>query len=473
MLAQNVVARGCSILSQMALASLLMPADFGIISLTYTVTSIAAAVMNVGIDDVVLQRHHGFHLWVGPAFWITLGLATVAALSVLLISPLAATLYNAPHLVGLLAVLALSMPVGALASVPSMVLRARVQFRILAVYGTLETVAQALLTVGFAWAGFGAYSFVMPAPILGVVKAVFLWRVAGPKRSLRPQFGRWRYVLRNTTATFTTRALIALVGQGDYLVLGLLASKQELGTYYFGFRLAAQPVWMLAGNFSSVLFPALVQLKSDPARQSDATLKASLLLSFSVMPLALFQAAIAAPVVSSLFGHKWDSSIPVIQLLSVGLALDAVSWVASALLSARGEFTAILRYAIFQTPIFFIAVFVGAKLNEAVGVAWAVCLFYGITQPIFICSAYRRIGVTTRQVMSIYLRPTAYAAVAVGVGLGASGLPFLTDRPLSRIVIIGGCEAVAYTALVKWFAPEVWKQLRDRVGGALLRHAAG
>jgi len=472
MLAQNVVARGCSLMSQLALAALLSPADFGVISLTYTITSIAAALTNIGIDDVVLQRDRGLRLWTGPAFWITLGLATVAALSVALVSPFAAMLYKAPELVGLLAILALAIPIGALASVPGLILRARLQFGILAVYGTLETVAQALLTVGFAWAGFGAYSFVLPTPIVGVAKAVAWWRLSGSKISFRPQLRRWKYVLSNTAAMFTTRTLIALVGQGDYLVLGFLASKDVVGAYYFGFRLAAQPVWMLAGNFSGVLFPTLVQLKSDPARQRGATLKASALLSFCVMPLALFQTAVAAPFVSSLFGQKWQSSIPVIQLLSAGLAFDAVSWVASALLSARGEFAAVLRYAAVQTPAFFIAVFIGAKLDEAVGVAWAVCLFYAITQPIFICRVYRRIGVTKRQVMGIYLRPTAYAAVAVGIGLAASGLPLFAARPLIRIGIIGAFEAVAYTALVKWLAPDVWDQLRDRIRGALFRPKA-
>jgi O-antigen/teichoic acid export membrane protein len=472
MLAQNVVARGCSLLSQLALAALLSPTDFGIISLTYTVTSIAAALMNIGIDDVALQRHRGLRLWTGPAFWITLGLATIAALSVALVSPLAATLYKAPELVGLLSILALSMPLGALASVPGMILRARMQFGVLAVYGTLETVAQALLTVGFAWAGYGAYSFVLPAPILGLAKAVIWWRIAYSKTSLRPQLRRWKYVLSNTAATFITRTLIALIGQGDYLVLGLLASKEVVGAYYFGFRLAAQPVWMLAGNFSGVLFPALVQLKSDPDRQRAATLNASTLLSFCMMPLALFQAAVATPLVNSLFGQKWETSTPIIQLLSVGLAFDGVSWVASALLSARGEFAAVLRYAAVQTPAFFVAVFIGAKLDDAVGVAWAVCLFYTITQPIFICGVYRRIGVTTRQVMSIYLKPTAYAAVAVGLGLAVSSLPLFTARPLIRVAIIGAFEAVAYTALVKRLAPDVWNQLRDRIRGAPFRRVA-
>lgn len=467
LLAQNVVARGCSLLSQLALAGLLLPADFGIISLAYTVTSIAATLTNVGIEDVVLQRHRALTHWTGPAFWISLGLATVAGVLVAAVSPLAATVYKAPELVGLLAVLGLAMPVGALASVPGMVMRSRMQFGTIALYETLEMVAQALLTVGFAAAGCGAYSFVLPAPILAAARALTWWRLANARTSFRPQRRRWKYVVRNTAAVFLTRTTSAVIGQGDYIVLGLLASQDVVGGYYFGFRLAAQPLWMLAGNFTGVIFPALAQLRSDPLRQGEAALKASTLLSFCVMPLAALQAAAASPLVTGLFGEKWTASIPVIQLLSLGLAMDAVSWIAGSLLSARGEFVARLRYLLMGVPVFFALVGAGALLGGAVGVSWGVCVFYATTQPLFVAAVYRRLGVRGREVAAIYFRPTAYAAAAAGLGLAAAALPPFAGNPLTRVAIICGAGAAVYAVLVRWLAPEVWLELRRRVRGAL------
>lgn len=472
MLAQNVVARGCGFLSQLVLARLLLPEDFGVISLTYSVTTIAATLMNVGLDDVLLQRQRGLRLWAGPAFWISLGLALLAGGSVILVSPAAAALYHAPRLVGLLAVLALSMPIGALSSVPGMMLRARMRFGFLAVYGSLEIVGQSLLTVGFAWYGFGAYSFVLPAPILGVVHAVVWWWVAVPGARLRPQRRRWKYVVGNTVVTLASRTIIAVIGQGDYMVLGLIASQDVVGAYYFGFRLAVQPLWMLAGNFSGVLFPVLVQLGSDPRRQGEAALKASTLLSYCVMPFGLMQAAVAGPLVTLAFGARWISSIPIIELLSVGLALDAVSWVAGSLLTARGEFRAGLRYLLFQVPVFFVLVTIGAVLGQGVGVAWGVSLFYASTQPIFVCRVFLRVGVGTRHVLLLYLRPTAYSVVAIGAGLSVSMLPVLASAPLGRVIVTGAIGTTLYAFLVKWQAPEIWNELAGRFRGALRRGKA-
>ena len=241
MLAQNVAARACSLVSQLVLAGLLLPADFGRIGLAYTVTSVAATLTNIGIEDVLMQRQRALRLWTGAAFWITFSLASLAGLLVVAVSPLAAAAYDAPELVGLLAVAALAMPIGALASVPGMIMRSRMQFGVLASYGTIEMFAQALLTIVFAWAGSGAYSFVLPAPILAVARTVVFWHLANSNVSLRPKRKRWKYVVKNTAAAFLSRTLYALVNQGDYVVLGLIASQAVVGAYYFGFRLAAQP----------------------------------------------------------------------------------------------------------------------------------------------------------------------------------------------------------------------------------------
>ena len=469
MLAQNVVARASGLLSQLVLAALLMPADFGLIGLTYTVTSIAATLINIGMDDVLLQRKQALRLWAGPAFWMSNGLALIAGLLVVAASPFAAMMYHAPALMGLLPILALSMPIGALSAVPAMIMRSRMQFGFIAIYGTLEILAQAALTIALAWRGFGAYSFVIPAPILALIRAGVWWRFVATEINLRPQRTRWKYVVGNTAINFLSRGIISIIEQGDYIVLGLLTTQSVVGSYYFGFRLAAQPLWILAGNFSGVLFPALVQLKDDPQRQGEAALKASRLLSYCVMPLALVQAVVAAPLESSLFGQKWAASIPIIQLLSVGLALDAVSWIAGAFLNARGEFRAGLGYLLQQLPVFVVLVVSGALLDQAVGVAWALCVYYAITQPIFVFSVYRRVGVTAGRVASIYLEPIGYAAAAVGVGFAVSTLPAFAGMPLARVMVVGVLSGVSYMVLVKLLAPDVWRELKGRALGAMQR----
>jgi len=459
MLAQNAVARVTSLVSQLVLAALLLPADFGLIGLTYTVTTIVSTLTSIGVEDVILQRTRTLYAWSGAAFWINLIMSTVGGVLVILLAPAAAAAYHAPHLFGLLAVLALSMPLGALSAVPGMIMRSRMQFGVFAAYGAIETVVQALMTVGLAWLGYGAFSFVIPIPVLSIVRAITWWSLLAVKPPLRAQRRRWKYLVRNTAASFFSRLLIALISQGDYMVLGLLASQNVVGRYYFGFRLAAQPLWVFAGNLGGVLYPTLIQLKSDPVRQGKAALNACTILSYCVMPVAMLQAAVARPLLSSFFGQKWADAIPVIQILSIGLALDAPSWIAGSLLAARGEFVAGLRLVIFQVPVFFLLVIAGALFNQGVGVAYAVGLFYAATQPVFVYQVFRRVGVSLREVTLIYVKPAVLTVAAVGSGILLSGLPGLANAPLASASVISAAAAVLYAILVRQFAPSVWSQV--------------
>jgi O-antigen/teichoic acid export membrane protein len=442
MVGQNVVGRVSGLLTQLGLAILLTPADFGVIGLTYTVTGIVSTLMNVGIDDVLLRRREALRLWVGPATWISFGLALFAGALVAIISPLAADIYKAPMITGLLLVSAVTMPIGALSSVPMMILRARMRFGTIALCGTLETVIQAILTLGFAWLGFGAYSFVLPPPILWAVKAMVLWRLTPIRISrLRFQFPRWKYLLGNTGFTFLTRSLIAILSQGDYVVLGLMSTPQVVGVYYFGFRLAAQPLSMLAGSLSGILYPTLAQFKSDPARQGRVAVRAATLLFFCLVPVAFMQAATTAPLVLSFFGTKWAASIPIIQMLSIAIAIDAVSWLAGTL-------------------------FAGALLDQAVGVACGVCIFYA-TKPAFVYLAFRRIGVTPREIAAVYLKPISLSLPAIGVSWAISQVSTFDGRPLTQILVVLLLGTTFYIGLLRRFAPDIWQELSSRLVGGL------
>jgi len=462
MMLQNVMGRGCLVLSQLGMAALLRPSDFGVIGLAYTITTIASTLTNVGIEDVLLRRRAALRYWTGPAFWISLCLSFLAGAIVLLAAPFAASLYKAPELIGLLTLSAVSIPIGALANVPGMILRARMQFRVLAISGAVENIAQAALTLGFAWLGFGAYSFVLPLPMLAVGKAAAWWRLAARGIALQVKVRRWRHLVGNTLYTFLNRILGTIIGQGDYFVLGLLATHDVVGAYYFGFRVAAQPLGLLTVNVMGVLYPALVHFKYDPVRQARAALMSCRIVLYSLIPLALLQAACAAPLITWLFGERWAASIPIIQLLSIGMALDSVSGVSSTLASARGEFKAVFLYTALETPVFFALVTVGALLDRAVGTAWGVCIFFA-TKPIFVYLVFRKSGVTPLQLAMIYVKPLILAAGAFGLGWAAAQFPVFAGWPMMQIVITSAIGLTLYFGMVCWRAPEIWAEFRARV----------
>ena len=100
---------------------------------------IVGVIANFGVDDVLLpQRQKTLRFWTTPAFITSLGLGVISMLIVAAAAPLAAAMYHAPILVQILPLMAITMPLTALATVPTVKIRAELNFRLLAVYSTLN-----------------------------------------------------------------------------------------------------------------------------------------------------------------------------------------------------------------------------------------------------------------------------------------------------------------------------------------------
>jgi O-antigen/teichoic acid export membrane protein len=464
LLAQNVGARIISFASQIVLARILAPTDFASLALAGTVTVIFETLINFGVDDVLLQRQKTMRMWATPAFLTSLGLGVVSMLLVIAASPLAVRLYNASILYWILPIMAVGMPLGALSTVPAAKIRAALNFRFLALYATTELFVSQAAVIILALNDYGALSFVLPGPVLAAVRAAVFWIVAKPQlRRMRPK--QMRMMGKASSAVFGTRLITAMVSQGGYFVLGLFASKPEVGAYFFAFRLAVQPVQMLAGNLSAVLFPALAQLRYDFVRQREAALSACRVLAFTIMPYCFIQAAVARPLFGLLFGSKWDDAIVPAQILSVGLAFDAVSWIAGALLSARGEFRRAFIYSCIFSPVFFVVVGIGARFASATGVATAVSLFYVFAPPSFSYLVFRRMGVPFRDIAAIYVHSMVFAATAVGVATVLASWAQL--GPLAQIGIIVAFGGGLYLGLVRLFSPSIYSQIKHYLSEAM------
>ena len=90
----------------------------------------------------------------------------------------------------LIDIIALGMPLSALATVPTILLRVRLEFRKIAAINFGETVATQILTIALAFGGLGVYSFAIPSPVVAALKSAALWVAAPGDLS-----GTWRKVL--------------------------------------------------------------------------------------------------------------------------------------------------------------------------------------------------------------------------------------------------------------------------------------
>src|SRR4030095_5700241 len=220
-------------------------------------------------------------------------------------------------LIGLVLVLAASGPLSGLDIVPDAQLTHEMRFRYLAVVKWINAVGGMGLSILFADLNFGAYSFVLPVPIITVVRLALLWAAARPRIRWHLHLRRWRYLINDSAMLFFANFFIMLTWQGDYMILGIMHDDKTVGIYFFAFNLSLQTMAVFTNNLTGVLFPALSKLQHNLAYQTSAFLRAGELLAIVGVPLCLLQAALAGPAVAMLFNSWWYPAIRVLQLLSI------------------------------------------------------------------------------------------------------------------------------------------------------------
>lgn len=454
--------------SQILLAWILWPKDFGVVGMALTVASFAGLIQQAGLNEILIQRGRHFARWANVAFWMSVTLGLLSGTAMIAAAPLAARLYKAPALVGLIAVAAVGAPIGALSVVPLARLQLDLQFRARAAIAFWVNSSQAALSVVLALLGFGPYSLLLPRPIVYLVQAAVLWR--GQSRFLRldPQWRRWKFMLADSSFIFAACIFYTIIAQGDYIALGLRRTAEIVGIYYFGFNLSVQMNILFTQSVMSALLPVLSTLHHDPSRQFAAFVRSARGLALVGMPFGLLMVALAAPAFHLMFAPKWYGSIVVVQALGIGMAMSMVGSVGISLLQARGQFRLLMMLSIFAS-ILFVALVVPAVLVGGAGsVAIAVGAFHFFYGPWMLRAGVRSAGGSWRDVAAIYGPATVSGVIGIGAAWAlAQLLPNMHGRDLLQVGLIGTLGLALYALLIWRIAPQAGAELVTRL--AVLR----
>jgi O-antigen/teichoic acid export membrane protein len=475
--AGSTTAKIIGFVTQIILLYLLGRSDFGVVGLAYTITLFIQVIEQAGVGDI-LVRSRRFRTWAIPAFWFSLALGLVSSALILLSAPIASAVFGKTEqvrdeLFWVLVVLAPSSLPNALSVVPRARLSRELQFRALAAVNLANITLQKILTVLFAWLGFGPFSFVIPTPIAGALTAAFLWWWVRPAWALRPQIRRWKYLVGDSTRLLATEFGRVVLDQSDYLLIGLFRTVVEVGVYWVGFMFSMQTVQLLMVNLTNILFPAFTKLNDDPQRQFHGFLRAQRILAMVGVSGCLLQAAAMEPFGQLVFPDDWKPSILVIQILSLGMATRMMAGASFALMKSQGRFTttAVNRWAFVLVQVTALSAIL-ASGGGVTAVAVAVSVIASLIGPVAFYCAIRPYAAGWSVVLGTLARPVLCGVVSVGTAwliareLKAGGYGDLAQ--LSEIVSV----AVLLNVAIAWlWMRNIWDDLWLRVWRVFPRRA--
>ena len=472
----TLVRRVAGIVAQLLLAKLLIEDDFGLYGLALTVTMVLNTLASGGVSEVLIQRQGRYKREINAAIWLSLLTGLLAANAMVPLGFFAQWAYAAPELAGLIVIQGLQLVFLNLCSVVETGMSVSLAFRSMAIIRVVAVVATVVLQVVMAAQGWGAMSFVIPPTVVAGTRLAIVWLWVRPTFTISPQVHRWPGIFGDSVYVVGSKFIAAIIGIGDYAVLGLLYDKGALGYYVVAFSLSSQAVNTLVNGLWQVLYASLAAVKDNVRRQADAFLNFVSLLSLVSVPLCLLQASVADPLLRLLFADKWETSIPLLQVLSVGMVFRIVGNAGGNLMQAQGRFRTRFWFAFGAAWGYFAVVGLAAWWGYEDGssmmlVAIASSVYYIATLHVRTWLALTPVGYPMRVVVASYRGPVAAGLLAFGPAWGVS-LPIPGDVAWGQCSRMAVCVAVGlplYLALIRLIAPNLIAQARQRFQQALRR----
>jgi PST family polysaccharide transporter len=331
--------------SNVVLARLLNPRDFGLVVMVTSVSGVLYVFREAGLSSATIQREDITHAQVSNLFWTNAAIGIVVCLGLSAVSPVIAAFFREPPLVGIAIGISLSFLLDGLAVQHIAILNRQMRFGATSLLEVVAMVGGAVVGITMAVRGWGYWSLVgvtVSTSVIRVATAWLLcpWRPQGPTRNSGTRsliaFGR----------NLTLVGVINVIARSfDSVLIGRFLGSEAVGLYSRAGALFARPFDQLLAPIHTLVVPALSRLQDQPERYRRMFLHVCDGLVISGFVFAGLFFPLARPLVIVVLGPQWEAAAPIFAALALAALYIPLSNAMSWLYTSQGRGTAFLKTA--------------------------------------------------------------------------------------------------------------------------------
>ncbi len=433
---------GLQLLALVVFSRLLSPSDFGLVAMVTGVVGVAFVIGDFGLSLAALQAHELTAHQRTNLFWVNGGIGLIVAVAVCAAAGPMAVFYDDSRVSAVAVTLASVFLLNGLAVQFRTELNRELRFGVIAGADFLgQAVGFAVALVG-ALVGWSYWALVAMQVIAAVVTNVILvararwwpgwYRRGTPMRSLLV-FG---------ANTFFTQVINYISTNIDQVLIGRVWGATTLGFYNRAFQIARLPAQQVAAPLTRVVLPYLSRRLEDRASYLDALKKIQLALTTLLLSLLTYAAGTADWLIPVVLGDGWQDAVPLLRVLCVAGALQAVGNVTYWVLLSQGK-TGLLFGTELGARVVMIALIIAAATKGPLWVALASATGQALLLLSAACIALPRAGVPSGPVLAPALRPAVLFTLAAAAAWGAVGvvgaLPDFAALVVGTVAFVGVC----------------------------------
>ena len=324
-------------ISNLVLARLLMPEDFGCIAMLHVFIAIADIIVHGGFGTALIQKKNPTHIDYASVFFINLLVSIFLYGLLFVLAPAISRFYAMPLLTKVLRVQAIVLIVNSFTVVQLSILKKNLKFKALAVRNLSSSFIGLITGILCAFSGLGVWSLVINTLVTQVCGVLLLWKVSNWRpiwvfsfTSIKELFGFGGFMMFSSI-------IGSIYNELQSLLVGKFYTAADLGYVNQAKKLEGIPSGVLSSVVTQVSFPIFSKLQDDKTVLKCGLKKNIKSIQYINLPMMLLMMVIAKPLVELLYGERWMECVPYFQILCVSRLLGVIVPLNMSIISAKGK----------------------------------------------------------------------------------------------------------------------------------------
>lgn len=362
---ERVGFHGIKMIVQIVLARLLLPEEFGVLSIMLVFTDFATIFVQSGLNTALIQNKNAKEKEFSSVFWMSFFIATVLYLLLFIFSPLIAAYYKNAELSIYLKVMGLVLFGGAYNSVQIAYASKSYDFKSQFKCNVVAVIISGSISIILALKGAGVWALIVQQLLWQYISCILLaftikWHplLEFDKKTVLPLFSfGWKM--------FLSSLLIKLNTFLSNLIVGKRFSTAALGFYT---RASNFPIAFSDVAVNAISSVALVSFSDsqDNIEVGRSRLKHYVQYSYMLIsPLMIGLACVSPAFITVLLTEKWISCVPYLIIFSIGYLFQPLCAIYGQAVSGIGRSDLYLRVFYIIKPICILLIILGVTLFDS------------------------------------------------------------------------------------------------------------
>jgi O-antigen/teichoic acid export membrane protein len=347
------------------LARILSPKEFGLLGLITVFIAVSSAFIDSGFSNSLIRKKDCTQQDYSTVFYFNIAASIIFYLLLFVLAVPISSFFKEPQLVNIIRVVGVSLIISSFSLIQRTILTKRVDFKLQTKISIISSILSGVIGIYMAFSGFGVWSLVWKSVLAALFTTILLWLWNHWYPLFLFNFKIFKEHFKFGYKLLLSGLIDTIYKNVYYLIIGKFFSSAELGFYTRAEQFSSLPSSNITGVISRVSYPVLSQLQEKPEKLKDGYKKLIKNTMFITFILMMGMAAVAKPLILTLIGAKWASSIIYLQLLCFSAMLYPLQALNLNMLNVKGRSDLFLKLEIIKKllaiPVIFVAIFLGIK----------------------------------------------------------------------------------------------------------------